>query len=36
MATAVLQEMGFKNIKNIIGGMNAWKAAMLPVTIPEQ
>ena len=32
MATVVLQEMGFKNVKNINGGMNAWKAAELPVT----
>jgi rhodanese-related sulfurtransferase len=32
MATVVLQEMGFKNVKNINGGMNAWKAAGLPVT----
>jgi len=36
MAAAVLQEMGFTNIKNINGGMNAWKAALLPVTKPEQ
>ena len=32
MATVVLQEMGFKNIKNINGGMNAWKAAEFQVT----
>ena len=32
MATVVLQEMGFKNVKNINGGMNAWKAAELTVT----
>ena len=31
MATVVLQEMGFRNVKNINGGMNAWKAAELPV-----
>lgn len=31
MATVVLQEMGFQNVKNINGGMNAWKAAGLPV-----
>jgi len=35
MATVVLQEMGFKNVKNINGGMNAWKAAGLPVTIRQ-
>lgn len=32
MAAVVLQEMGFKNIKNINGGMNAWKAAEFQVT----
>lgn len=26
MATVVLQEMGFTNVKNIAGGMNAWNA----------
>ncbi len=33
MATVVLHEMGFRNVKNINGGMNAWKAAGLPVSV---
>ena len=35
MAAVVLQQMGFKNIKNINGGMNAWKAASLPIAVPK-
>lgn len=35
MATVVLQKMGFKNVKNINGGMNAWKTAGLLVTTPH-
>lgn len=35
MATVVLQQMGFKNIKNINGGITAWKSAGLPVTMPQ-
>jgi len=35
MAAVVLQQMGFTNIKNINGGMNAWKAAELMVITPE-
>ena len=31
MATVVLQEMGFTDIKNITGGMTAWSAANLPI-----
>ena len=31
MATVVLQEMGFNNVKNIIGGMTAWNNASLPL-----
>jgi len=34
MASVVLQQMGFKNIKNINGGMNAWKVAKLAVSLP--
>jgi len=34
MATAVLQQMGFKNVKNINGGMAAWKSAEMQVVIP--
>ncbi|CAH1386746.1 rhodanese-like domain-containing protein [Candidatus Nitrotoga sp. M5] len=36
MATAVMQQMGFKNIKNINGGITAWKAAGLAVKAPSQ
>ncbi len=36
MATLVLQQMGFKNIKNINGGMAAWEAADLPISIPPK
>lgn len=35
MAAAVLQQMGFKNIKNINGGMAAWKEAEMHVIIPQ-
>ena len=35
MASVVLQQMGFKNIKNINGGMNAWKVAELPISTPQ-
>jgi len=35
MATVVLQQMGFKNIRNINGGITAWKAAGLPIAIPN-
>ena len=34
MAAKVLQEMGFKNVKNINGGMAAWKSAEMLVVIP--
>ena len=34
MATETLQQMGFKYVKNINGGMNAWKAAGLAITQP--
>ena len=34
MATAVMQQMGFKNVKNINGGMAAWKSAEMQVVIP--
>ncbi|MBU2568531.1 MAG: sulfurtransferase [Gammaproteobacteria bacterium] len=36
MAAAVMQQMGFKNIRNINGGITAWKAAELAVKIPPQ
>lgn len=36
MAAAVMQQMGFKNIKNIDGGITAWKAAGLAVKVPPQ
>lgn len=31
MATVVLQEMGFQNIKNINGGLQAWEGAGKPL-----
>ncbi len=34
MATAVMQQMGFKNVKNINGGIAAWKTAEMQVVIP--
>lgn len=34
MAAAVMQQMGFKNIKNINGGMASWKTAEMQVIIP--
>lgn len=34
MAADTLQLMGFKNIKNINGGMAAWKSAEMHVIIP--
>lgn len=30
-ATARMEEIGFKNVKNLIGGITAWKEAGLPV-----
>ena len=36
MAAAVMQQMGFKNVKNINGGMAAWKAAEMHVVIPPE
>ena len=31
MATVVLQQMGFQNVKNINGGLEAWEEAGMPV-----
>lgn len=31
LATAVMQELGYKNVVNLAGGFAAWKAAGLPV-----
>ncbi len=36
MAAKTLKEMGFKNIKNINGGMAAWKSAEMQVVIPPE
>jgi rhodanese-related sulfurtransferase len=36
MATLVLQQMGFKNVKNINGGITAWESAGLVISIPPQ
>jgi len=35
MAALVMQQMGFKNVKNINGGMALWKQAEMHVIIPE-
>ncbi len=34
MAALVMQQMGFKNVKNINGGIAAWKSAEMQVVIP--
>ena len=34
MAAVVMQQMGFKNVKNINGGIAAWKAAEMQTVIP--
>ena len=34
MAAVVMQLMGFKNVKNINGGIAAWKAAEMQTVIP--
>lgn len=31
IATTVLQMMGYTNVKSILGGLNAWKSASLPI-----
>ncbi len=36
MAASTLQQMGFKNIVNINGGMAAWKSAEMQVVIPPE
>lgn len=35
LATKTLNEMGFTNVTNLIGGMGAWKEAGYPVTAPS-
>lgn len=35
MATVALQQMGFKQLKNINGGFNAWKDAELEIVKPS-
>jgi hydroxyacylglutathione hydrolase len=32
IATSILQRAGFRDIANVIGGFDAWKAAGLPVS----
>ncbi len=36
MAALTMQQMGFRNIKNINGGMAAWKSAEMQVVIPPE
>lgn len=35
LATQVLSEMGFANVTNLLGGMNAWQEAGYPVFMPS-
>ena len=35
LATQVLSEMGFKNVTNLVGGMDAWQSAGFPMVIPS-
>jgi len=35
MAAVVMQQMGFNNVKNINGGMAAWKSAEMQTVIPH-
>jgi rhodanese-related sulfurtransferase len=35
MATVVMKQMGFKHVRNINGGMAAWKAAEMQTVIPR-
>ncbi len=35
MATVVMKQMGFKHVKNINGGMAAWKTAEMQTVIPR-
>jgi len=30
-ATAMMEELGFKNVKNLVGGITAWGSAGLPI-----
>jgi rhodanese-related sulfurtransferase len=34
IATSILQAAGFRNVANVIGGFDAWKAAGLPCVVP--
>lgn len=35
LATKIMQEMGFKNVTNLLGGMDDWQAAGLPMVVPS-
>jgi len=35
IATSLLRRAGFRDIANLIGGFDAWKAASLPSTVPD-
>jgi glyoxylase-like metal-dependent hydrolase (beta-lactamase superfamily II)/rhodanese-related sulfurtransferase len=35
IATSILRRMGFRDVANLIGGFDAWKAAGLPTVVPE-
>lgn len=35
LAAKTMQEMGFKNVTNLLGGMDDWHAARFPMVIPS-
>jgi len=35
IATSILRRAGFRDIANLIGGFDAWKAADLPCSVPR-
>ncbi|MDX1796435.1 MAG: rhodanese-like domain-containing protein, partial [Hydrogenovibrio sp.] len=35
LATQTLNEMGFTNATNLVGGMDAWQTAGYPMTVPS-
>ena len=34
IATSILRRAGFRNVANLTGGFDGWKAAGLPCTVP--
>ncbi|WP_024851238.1 rhodanese-like domain-containing protein [Hydrogenovibrio kuenenii] len=35
LATKIMNEMGFTNVTNLVGGMDGWQEAGYPMTIPS-